>query len=154
MFLAVVVAAAEELAFSVSVTVCAAPGTKLTEAFEKLHVTPAGRFEHVKFTVPVNPGLPGPVLLGLNTTEVVPEPPGATVTAFGFSTRLNCPFTAVSFGQTAPSAAASTEPSPVAMSYPVPALQQDITPYPPAPFEMQFGLPATHTTALLPVVTS
>jgi hypothetical protein len=128
LFRAVVVAAAEELAFIVSVTVCAAPGTRLTEEFEKLHVTPAGRFEHVKTTVPVKPVIPGPELLGLNTTEVVPEPPGATVTAFGFSTRLNCAFTAVSFGHTAPSAAASTEPSPVAMSYPVPALQHDITP--------------------------
>ena len=147
------VAAAEELAFSVSVTVCAVPGTRLTEALEKLHVTPAGRFEQVRATVPVNPEVPGPALLGLNTTSVIPDEPGATDTAAGFSNRLNCPFTAVSLGHTAANAAASTEPSPVAMSYPVPALQHDITPAPPV-LPVQFGLPATQTTALLPVVTS
>ncbi len=122
------VAAAEELALSVSVTVCAAPGVRLTDELEKLHVTPAGRFEHVKSTVPVNPEVPGPELLGLSTTDVVPVPPGVTLTVAGFRSRLNCPFTAISLGHTAARAAASTEPNPVAISYPLPALQQDITP--------------------------
>src|SRR5262249_4961188 len=48
---------------------------------------------------------------------------------------------------------ASTDPSPVARSYPVPALNPLSTPTLPAPVE-QLGLPPLHGTAIVPVVTS
>jgi len=146
-------AAAEEVAAIVTVKVCAVPGLSVTEEpGAKLQLTPAGKFVQVRFTVPLNPDVPAPAPLGLNTSCVLAEVPGLTVTVAGFKSRLKLPFTSVKRGQIPPIAAASTEPSPVASSYPLPAAQQDRT-YP-EPLETQFGLPCWQTTALLPVVTS
>ena len=118
---AIDVASAAAVAETVRVTFCCLPELSATDAGEKLQVTPAGRLEQAKLTVPAK--LP----VGLNTMVSAPLLPGVTDTAEEFASRLKLGLMAVTFGHTAPIAPASTEPRPVASSYPEPALQQDMT---------------------------
>ena len=102
--------------FRVSVTSCAVLGAIVTDALgAKLQVVLVGRFEQVSATVPVNPSL------GVNTSVTLVEPPAVMERFFesGTMLKVGCVgFVVVVLiaGQTAPIAAASTEPSPVALS--------------------------------------
>jgi len=111
-----VVAAADVVAVNVRVTVCAVPGLNATEEpGEKLQLTPAGKFEQARFTVPLNPAtLSPPAPFEVKTTLVDWEAPGSTDIAGLSRSRLKLPFTLGSIGQIAATAALSTEPKPVA----------------------------------------
>jgi hypothetical protein len=113
---------------NVSVTFCDAPGVRaIDELGAKLQVTPGGRLAQAKLTVPLNPKLLlGPAPLALKTKIAVVEFPGLTDTVPDFESKLKLAFCAVIAGHAAPIAATSTEPRPVARSYPEPAAQQDM----------------------------
>ena len=94
---------------TVSVTFVATPEVRTTDPLgAKLHVVFAGRFEQVRVTVPVNP------VLGESTSFVVPDPPCGIVSEAGLASSVKFVLVAVTVGHIAASAAASTDPRPVA----------------------------------------